>query len=321
MTTHQEHIRQHRQLMQEEGGQAIAELVAAHPEYAVDQDQSGSASVTNYVIFGRCGSQPAVFKYFCEDQRREREVYGLRHWADSGLVPALLGQQGRRLIVVERFPGAFLPSPQDQGWEGLDKETAGSTLGQATAKLCAVPLELEAAADFEARFYGGQGLKDYFAGIVEGGRQMQQKADAYADEIFARSLDLLESQLNYILAQPRILYHQDAANMHFVDSCFRGFFDLEMCRVGTRAMQLGSLWGVLAICRLGSHFARGMAAGGAALGARELEAGRAFAHFMVWRDIVRIGGWGADAGAPISREQADRFRCHLERCDSLRWEE
>jgi len=107
MTTHAEHIHEHRQKMKDEGGVAIAKRVSAHPEFEMDADQSGSASTTNYVIFGRYNKEPVVFKYFCQDERRAREVYGLVHWAPTGIVSRLYHDEGQRLIVIERFLGSF----------------------------------------------------------------------------------------------------------------------------------------------------------------------------------------------------------------------
>ena len=109
MTAHAEHIRKHRQLMKDRAIPAINSLVEEHKEYSIDPDQSGSASVTNYVIFGRRGKEQVVFKYFCDEERRRREVYGLNHWTPSGIVPRLYYDDGGLLIVIERFPGSFLP--------------------------------------------------------------------------------------------------------------------------------------------------------------------------------------------------------------------
>jgi hypothetical protein len=95
-----------------------------------------------------------------------------------------------------------------------------------------------------------------------------------------------------MLGQKRLLYHQDAMNMHFSESRFMGFFDLEMCRVGTEAMQIGSLWYLFALYGAWHDFVQGFAAtSGRKLGKSDLAAGRTFAHFLVWRYISRYGRW------------------------------
>ena len=159
MSAHAEHIRKHRQLMKDRATPAINRLVEEHREYSIDPDQSGSASVTNYVIFGRAGDEPVVFKYFYDQERRAREVYGLKHWTPSGIVPRLYRDDGELLIVIERFPGGFLPDRDQEGFAEIDAEQMGFNLGVATAKFCAVPMSRKQADDFETRFYGGQKLE------------------------------------------------------------------------------------------------------------------------------------------------------------------
>ncbi len=323
MTTHAEHIRQHRQKMKDEGGAAIAKLVEAHPEFAMDADQSGSASVTNYVIFGQCDDEPVVFKYFCQDERRAREIYGLLHWMPTGIVPRLYHDEGLRLIVIERFPGSFLPRPSEEGFAAIDRELAGYSLGVATAKFCTTPISKEEADGFERRFYDGQKLEEYFGKIIGAGRSIVQKVEVYGGDVFLQSLAFLEGQLEAILAQPRMLYHQDA-QMHFENSRFCGFFDLEMCRVGTRAMQFGSMWGQFAECEHWSHFARGFSEeSGIVLTEEDFEIGRAFAHFMVWRYITRYGEWRGGEGETqrASIQDAEQFAADIERWNRVRWQE
>lgn len=323
MTSHAEHIRQHRQLMKNRATPAINRLVEMHPEYAIDPDQSGSASVTNYVIFGRRGDELVVFKYFYDQERRAREIYGLKHWTPTGIVPRLYHDDGDLLIVIERFPGAFLPRPSEESFAEVDREVAGYSLGVATAKFCMTPIRAAAAHDFESRFYDGQKLEEYFAKIIGAGRSIVEKVEAYGADTFLRSLDFLEEQLASILAQPRMLYHQDA-QMHFADSRFCGFFDLEMCRVGTQAMQFGSMWGQFAECEHWSHFARGFASeSGVQLTREDFEMGRAFAHFMVWRYITRYGEWRGGEGETerASIQDVEQFAADIERWDRVRWEE
>jgi hypothetical protein len=170
--------------------------------------------------------------------------------------------------------------------------TVGQTLGRATARLLQTPLSPEAAQAFESRFYDGQTLPAYFDRILRASRSIQQQAPAYGAAIFAESLQMIEANLPVILGQKRLIYHQDAMNLHFAANRFTGFFDLEMCRVGVEAMQLGSLWYLIAMLDNWDDFVEGYAAEtGRLLGPIDLAAGRAFAHFMAWRYISDYGDW------------------------------
>lgn len=293
-----EHLRKHRVEMERQARPAIAQFVVDHPHYAVDADQSGNQSATNYVFFGHRGRQPVVFKYFCQDERKEREVYALRHFAQTGLVPQLLADYSARLIVLSRIPGSFLSNPEHQADEfrAMDPEQVGYTLGQATAHLTHVPMSAHAVEDFERRFYDGLRLHEYLQGILQAGRAIHQRVDCYKGAIFGHSLASIEENLAYILGQQRLLYHQDAMNMHFLHSRFTGFFDLEMCRVGTEAMQLGSLWWALAVYQAWAPFVQGYAAvAQRQLSPQDFAAGQAFAHFLVWRYISDYGDWHGES--------------------------
>lgn len=300
-------LAKHRAEMARQAWPVVEQFIQKHPQYRVDANQSGSQSVTNYVIFGHRidyqGEARVIFKYFCRDERKQREIFALRHFANTGLVPQLLEDEGARLIVVSHIPGAFLPRPEDNlaAFHGVDRQLMGYTLGEATAKLISTPLGAQVATEFESRFYDGETLPAYFQNILQASWAIHQRVDCYKDERFGRSLALIEESLPFMLAQPRLLYHQDALNMHFVGSRFRGFFDLEMCRVGNVAMQIGSLWTVIASYDVWEPFAQGFAsATGHTLTPPEVAASRAFAHFMLWRSISDYGDW---QGEPLPDDQ------------------
>jgi len=57
-------------------------------------------------------------------------------------------------------------------------------------------------------------------------------------------------------------------------------------------MQIGSLWWIIATYGVWEAFVQGFADGtGRVLGPPDLAAGRAFAHFLVWRYISDYGDW------------------------------
>jgi hypothetical protein len=247
------------------------------------------------VIFGTRNSEPVIFKYFCTDERKARELYALRHFAPTGLVPTILAEEGARLVVQSRIPGGWLPDPDYPKYSSVDAYQAGYSLGQATAKLLATPLTTEDADNYENRYYEGWNMKNYLRDISEAAALIHAKIPAYRGPLFTESLAAIEATLPYLMSQPRLLYHQDAMNMHFVESTFAGFFDLEMCRVGTEAMQIGSLWTVFATHNNWSAFVQGYAGPSQRLLVEiDFNAAKAFADFLVWRYITRYGRWRGD---------------------------
>jgi hypothetical protein len=315
-------LQQHRAEMARQAWPVVERFVQEQPHYTLDADQSGSLSNTNYVIFARQGEERVVFKYFCRDERKEREVFALRHFAATGVVPQLLAEYEQRLIVLSWIPGGWLPEPAATPLDATARAQAGYTLGQATAKLVQVPPSAATAHAFESRFYQGQILTDYIQGILQASWAIHRRVACYGDPIFADSLTTIEANLPTLLGQPRLLYHQDALNVHFADNRCTGFFDLEMCRVGTVAMQIGSLWRIIATYGLWDAFVQGFADGtGSRLGAQELAASRAFAHFMLWRSISEYGDWHGEALAAAEMatldENAAGYRRQIELCNTV----
>lgn len=307
-------LAKHRAQMKQEAYSAVERFLQQHSEYSIDADQSGSEGNTNYVIFGhrfaQGGEQPVIFKYFCQDERKEREVYALRHFSETGVVPQLLVDFDKRLIVQ-----SWIPSDRQAFSEMRGREVC-YTLGQAVAKLLSVPLTAEAAQAYESTFYEGLTLEEYLREILEASWLIHERVDAYRGSPFVESLASIEANRDYILSQKRLLYHQDALNMHFINSRFSGFFDLEMCKVGTEAMQIGSLWSVFATLGAWNDFAFGYAeVSGRKLEAEDFAAGRAFAHFMVWRYISRYGRWQGEPLETASdiQEEATRYAEEIER--------
>ena len=320
------HMERHRAEMKRLAYPVVEDFVARNPRYSITSDQSGSQSATNYVIFGQHGDEQVVFKYFCEDERKEREVYALRHFAATGLVPHLLVEDGPRLIVQSHIPGRGLIAPQGSAFATVDTQRVGYTLGQAVAALTSVPLSPQAARAYESTFYDGLPLEQYIGDILAAAQLIHQNVPAYGGSLFAASLASIKSSLDYLLAQPRLLYHQDALNMHFVGSDFAGFFDLEMCRVGTEAMQIGSLWYVCATYDNWRAFAQGFAKQSSRkLGKLDFYAAQAFAHFLVWRYISRSGRWHGDLLDAKEQAQeethATEYANSINRNNQIVWDE
>jgi hypothetical protein len=322
------HLARHRAEMEKQAYPAVKRFLQQHPEYAIDANQSGSQSATNYVIFGRRlldhgGEQPVIFKYFCQNERKAREVYALRHFAETGIVPQLLVDYDKRLIVQSRIPGGWFSHPANPAFGSVEAQRMGYTLGQATAKLLSVPLSAQAAQTYESRFYDGQPLVEYLREILDASWMIHERVGCYQGAVFGNSLTYIGANLPYILNQKRLLYHQDAMNMHFLDGNFSGFFDLEMCRVGTEAMQIGSLWTIFVALGVWDAFAQGyVTISERELCEEDLAAGRAFAHFLVWRYISRYGRWRGEPLEPEmhtqEEEDAARYSRDIERNNTVR---
>ena len=261
---------------------AIDAFVQSHGAYSLDEDQSGSYGNTNYVVFGHRQDQAVVIKYFFDPERREREVYGLRHWSQTGCVPDLVHDDGGHLLVQTR-----LEVDPDLRDAEVDPEAIGHSIGRAIATMYRVPIEKSEIADFESRFYGGVKIDDYVMGIVDAGRAVHETEPEYSGATFADSLSFIDASLPTLLSQPRRLYHQDAGNMLCAGGRLVGFFDLEMCRVGTLPIQIGCLTGKMRHLDCWQAFINGFESkSGEPLGKDVLLAAWAWNHFMTWRYLT-----------------------------------
>ncbi len=274
---------------------AFIEKYAGYTQDGVEQPHQGA---TNRVVFARRGNDLVVFKVFCTTERRDREVYALRHWRDTGLVPGLLWDDDPTMIVTTHIPGIGLFAVRDAYDDATWREACGN-LGRVIGSLMRVPLSDETRAAFESRFYEGLGsLEAYLGRIVELGRSIHRLDRDFQGGFWAESLNFIEVQLPRILSQPRVLYHQDPGNHHFDGSRFRGFFDLEMCRVGGAAMQLAYCVEMLRGSQEGwHHFCESLeTTTGAKLSEDDRLAIAAAAHLLSWRVICRYMSYDGNPG-------------------------
>src|SRR5687768_3126606 len=89
---------------------ALRSFAAAHPEYTIAADQPAYRGGTNRITLGYRGREEVVLKWFCQASRWANELFCLRHFAPTGLVPRLFDTLPDRLIVMERLGGADLMS-------------------------------------------------------------------------------------------------------------------------------------------------------------------------------------------------------------------
>ena len=190
---------------------------------------------------------------------------------------------------MSHLPGTYLPSSREVDGEDAWRR-ACREVGKAVGSFTQMPLSSAGRADFESRYYDELGpLEAYLGRVIEFGRSVQARDPDFRDDVWKENLDFIESQLEGIFSQPRVLYHQDIGNLHVKQGRFIGFFDLEMCRVGCAAMQLASAIGMLHGDETGwRHFREGWeAATGSPLSLDDRKAAAAANYLLHWREITR----------------------------------
>lgn len=300
----------------------VDRYIAEHGGLTRSGVQQPGQGATNRIIFARQDGKLVVFKVFCDKERKQRECFALRHWGPTGLVPELLADADERTILMSHVPGCWpmqlRESQGQQAWLSSSKDT-----GRAIATLTKVPLCPADRQTFESRFYGKLGpLEAYLASVLQFGRSIYARDKDFSGSFWRRSLDFMESQLPGILAQPRVLYHQDVGNLHVRDGRFAGFFDLEMCVVGCAAMQLAAAMGMLEHgCLAWDPFREGWEeAMGQPLAPADAAAALAARQFLGWREISRYMSYDGTPGTGFAwAEPADPtvYRRRFETADKL----
>ena len=273
-------------------------FITEHPGYTRHGVRQPGQGATNRVVFARCGDDLVVFKVFCQAERKERECFAFRHWQDTGLIPQLLADVDATTIVMSYVPGVYLHRARETDSK-VAWRTACREIGKAIGALTQVPLKATDRAAFEARFYDDLGtLEAYLGRILELSRSVQARDPDFQGVFWRQSLDFVEAQLDHILSQPRILYHQDVSNLHVQQGSFMGFFDLEMCRVGCEAMQLASALGMLEGERAAwEPFREGWERTiGQPLSPDDLSATTAANHLLHWREVCRYLSYDGTPG-------------------------
>jgi hypothetical protein len=298
-------------------------FIAQHPELTRQGVEQPGQGATNRVIFARRGDSLVVFKVFCEVERKERECFGLRHWQETGLVPELIWDADANMILTSYVPGTHLHAARELDGEAVWREACRET-GKAVGTLACVPLGSVSQATFESSFYGKLGtLEAYLGRILDLGRSIHARDPDFGESFWGDSLDFIGTQLDYILCQPRLLYHQDVGNLHVRGGRFLGFYDLEMCRVGCVSMQLGASLGLFVDCGEAGWepFCGGWErATHKALGYDDLKAAEAVQHLLCWREISRYLSYDGTPGTGYTwANPADpsRYRTHIEAVEGM----
>jgi hypothetical protein len=305
---------------------AVAAFVACRPGYTIDADQPAYRGGTNRVTFGARAGAPVVLKHFVQPWRWQNERFCLRHFAATGCVPLILDEAPPRLLVLTRLAGRDLDLTGlgAAGVAGLSRE-----VGRALGRLAGTPLPdpdppPAGEGDYDARpqdfdsLPWDQDRPEVVAGYLEPCRRIQRGIPAYRAAFLARSLDLLEAQLAGLPGQRRVLFHEDIANLRTAGARFLGFYDLEMCRLGREAMQLGVALGLCGSAGLRWPVLLEGYAAQTAPGRRggpplpEPPAVLAMHHLYHWQRICRWGEWDGDPAAVALRRASEAgARTHL----------
>jgi len=293
----------HEMLEQRSSG-IIAEFIRTHPEYFVDPKQPDYRGGTNLITMGHRGEEAIVFKYLDNRDRYLNELFCLNHFAATGLVPRVLDILPEKLIVMQRLRS------DGSGLAQLDAstlQTVSNEIGDAVARLAQVPLVRPASGYWPVTDFTpipwGKSPRESIQLYVKLCRRIQTTTDVYATPFFSESLNLIEAHLDHIAAQPVILWHEDFSNFMVCDGHLTGFFDLEMMRGGTEAMQLGVAMGACSKHLSWPHMLCAYEARvGYNLNAKELLSVLAMQHFYHW---IRVCRWGSWNGQPDQREHYD----------------
>jgi hypothetical protein len=154
------------------------------------------------------------------------------------------------------------------------------------------------ATDFSAIRWG-RTLEEALAWYVETSRRIQAVIPELRAPVFEVSLRAIAARRGHVLRQPRLLYHEDLGNFCVCADRLSGFFDLEMCRLGCEALQLGV---ALRLCEESGLPWRSLQAGyqeasGQRLAEEDLGAAKAMRDFYYWIRICRWGWWDGSAQA------------------------
>jgi hypothetical protein len=115
----------------------FAEFVRERSEYSVDSSPLRQGG-TNILVRAVREDSPAVLKYFATPDRWRNELFCLRHFASTGLVPEVYDTLPDRLIAMEFIPGSTRVDSNVVSPEKL--RHVSRQLGQAAGKLVGTPL-------------------------------------------------------------------------------------------------------------------------------------------------------------------------------------
>jgi phosphotransferase family enzyme len=285
----------------QEAAFTVGRYVEQHPGCTIDIQQPDYRGGTNRIILGSCQGQPVVYKYFVTSKRWMHEHSCLCHLASTGIVPRILDAVPKRLLVLEWLAGGDgLGYIADGSATPLHVQRLSRQVGQALGKLAHTPLPAEQDGYSPVRDFTGlhwsPSPSEMLGFYLTTSRRIQSVIPAYADRFCDRSLTLLDAQVTRVDQERQFLFHEDIWNLRVDGDRFVGFYDLEMCRLGTESMQLGVALELCGPDRLDwGHLQRGYEAEvGHHLEEADRIAALAMNHLYHWIRVCRWGEWDGD---------------------------
>jgi hypothetical protein len=276
---------------------------------ALDQPDGLLQGANNLVFFGFLRGQRAVFKACYGRQVKETEVSAIKLWSRTGFVPRLLDESHPNIYVMSAAPGMLWSKylRQHGSLPGSGRiDSVLHEIGRGLRSLTDCPLTPELACKGVCGF---PDVEPFMRKVLECGLEVHAQVDGYQDAFYGQSLRLIESQLEEVLNQPRILIWDDTSNV-LVDECGSvTFIDFEATGMGTPYTQLGSAlrlaqgqpraleWLLNGFCGAGGDIR-------SLNGATVL----AMAHFSIWLRIVRFL-----SNEPLTEKLRENLKARAER--------
>lgn len=239
----------------------LAEFLAGHPEYRLEEQAPGWLKGTHLVAFGTSHDCPIVFKYYDGDPRKAYEERALRLYQPTGLVPRILASTDV-MLVMERLPGLTLLE-REKELTATERNELYASLGEVVARVvetapggdqtpaaaagfrAAEPDEFYAT-PFDALFvelYRNADTTTLFdttlrrTGRVLEDRQVPQKRE------LSEALLRLQDHRDAILSYPDFLSMDDfhPNNIMAQNARVTGFIDLEMTSFGNEPLLLAGV--------------------------------------------------------------------------------
>jgi len=276
------------------------QLQEREPRFTLELNQQLVQGKPNRVLRARYDEQPIILKYYGDHwnvpgpERKNSELFYLEHCASTGVVPHIVRGDLERLLLMEEIPGITLKVFYEQhsghkDWALLVQKLSFE-IGQAYARLAALPLTDELRCAFEKQFGSGQNLETTVENLLSQAERLCDTVET-CFKVERDTISFIRSKLPLILRQPRLLHKYDLnqTNTIIYRGHFQAFIDFEQCYICTEFMLLGGVldavdfldWSAL---KLGYE-----AAAGKRLSTSDLEVIVAMAHYKNWLRV--IGNW------------------------------
>ncbi|MDJ0589095.1 MAG: hypothetical protein QNJ72_03740 [Pleurocapsa sp. MO_226.B13] len=220
--------------------------------FCLSQKKPLAQGKNNCIILGYYNDKPVVLKFYNDSlkpnsfRRKLTETFFLRHAASTGVVPELVFESDR-FIIIEEIAGWSLekklsqPNPDLEDW--LSKVAIG--IGSAHARLGKLSLSEKDCSHFNGLLCGGKALVQTVEEVLEGSSTICREVEVFYG--LQNTVEYIKEHISIILNEPRIVYRYDnnLGNTIVTDKGFEKFIDFEDCYEGTRTIYLGAIFDCL----------------------------------------------------------------------------